>query len=368
MKKSYFLSVFFSIISFAGISQITVTDTDLVGIGDVIYLADDNNTIVTLGNAGQNQIWDFSALQSNDSWMMEVVDPTTTPFDQLYPNANLCITDDGDFIYCNKSNSKVSMLGIGDSIFQIPLTIIPLPLSYSYNNTEGPFLVLDSLIGGPDVTFALAFLGLSINSLTNGAAHIADSLSIEVETTTSFEVDGEGIMILPMGSFDALRVKVDRITESNINVYGIDTNGGINSAWYPIPLNLIPILEETNETSYQWYSNNTNTKFTLAEVILDSVGNPETGITFLTTSINSLDNIEIDYINIFPIPSTYNVTIISQCNEEVVATLSDINGRELMNFVFVNSTELDLSNLDKGIYILNLNTKEGSISKKLIIE
>ena len=109
-------------------------------------------------------------------------------------------------------------------------------------------------------------------------------------------------------------------------------------------------------------------KFILAEVSLDSVGNPETGISFLSTSINSLDNIEIDYINIFPIPTTYNVTITSQRNEEVVATLSDINGRELMNFVFVNSTELDLSNLDKGIYILNLNTKEGSISKKLIIE
>ena len=72
--------------------------------------------------------------------------------------------------------------------------------------------------------------------------------------------------------------------------------------------------------------------------------------------------------NIFPIPTTYNVTITSERNEEVVATLSDINGRELMNFVFVNSTELDLSDLDKGIYILNLNTKEGSISKKLIIE
>ncbi|MBT4738034.1 MAG: T9SS type A sorting domain-containing protein, partial [Flavobacteriales bacterium] len=119
---------------------------------------------------------------------------------------------------------------------------------------------------------------------------------------------------------------------------------------------------------YHWYSNDASTKFTLAEVFLDSLGNLETGVSFLTTSINSLEKIEIDYINIFPIPTTYNVTITSQRNEEVVANLSDINGRELMNFVFVNSTELDLSNLEKGIYILHLNTKEGNISKKLIIE
>ena len=132
MNKDYFLSVLFSTISFVGISQITVTDADLLGVGDIIYLADDDTTIVNLGNTGQNQTWNFSALQSNDSWMMEVVDPTTTPFDQLYPNANLCIIDDGDFIYCNKSSNAVTMLGIGDSVAQQAITLIPLPLSYSF--------------------------------------------------------------------------------------------------------------------------------------------------------------------------------------------------------------------------------------------
>ena len=365
MKKSYFLSFLFSTISFVGISQITVTDAELLDVGDVIYLANDDNTIVNIGSAGQNQTWDFSALQSNDSWMMEVVDPTTTPFDHLYPNANLCIIDDGDFIYCNKSSSSVSMLGIGDSVFQQGLPIITLPLSYSYTSTEGPLLVLDSLIGGPMVDFLLTSQGLSASLLTFGAAHVADSLSIEVESTTSFNVDAEGTMILPMGSFDALRVRIDRTITSSISVYCIDTTaGGLNSDWYPLSFG----GGSETESFYHWYSNDASTKFTLAEVFLDSLGNLETGVSFLTTSINSLEKIEIDYINIFPIPTTYNVTITSERNEEVVANLSDINGRELMNFVFVNSTELDLSNLEKGIYILHLNTKEGNISKKLIIE
>ena len=305
-------------------------------------------------------------MQSTDSWSMEVVDPTTTPFDQLYPNANLCIIDDGDFIYCNKSSSSVSMLGIGDSVFQQGLPIITLPLSYSYTSTEGPLLVLDSLIGGPMVDFLLTSQGLSASLLTFGAAHVADSLSIEVESTTSFNVDAEGTMILPMGSFDALRVRIDRTITSSISVYCIDTTaGGLNSDWYPLSFG----GGSETESFYHWYSNDASTKFTLAEVFLDSLGNLETGISFLTDAIiNSLDKLEIDYINIFPIPTTYNLTITSERNEEVGASLSDINGRELMNFVFVNSTELDLSELDKGIYILNLNTKEGSISKKLIIE
>ena len=281
-------------------------------------------------------------------------------------SVDLCIIDDGDFICCNKSSSIVSMLGIGDSVFQQGLPIITLPLSYSYTSTEGPLLVLDSLIGGPMVDFLLTSQGLSASLLTFGAAHVADSLSIEVESTTSFNVDAEGTMILPMGSFDALRVRIDRIITSSISVYCIDTTaGGLNSDWYPLSFG----GGSETESFYHWYSNDASTKFTLAEVFLDSLGNLETGISYLTDEIiNSLDNLEIDYINIFPIPTTYNVTITSQRNEEVGASLSDINGRELMNFIFLNSTELDLSELDKGIYILNLNTKEGSISKKLIVE
>ena len=364
MKKNYLLSFLFSTISFVGISQITVTDTELLDVGDIIYLADDDNTIVNVASAGQNQSWDFSALQSNDSWMMEVVDPTTTPFDQSYPTADMCIIEEGDFIYCNKSSSSVNMLGIGDSVFQHPLILVPLPLSYGFNSTDGPTLILDSLIGGPSVNFLLASQGLSASMLTLGAAHIADSLSIQVEMTAQFNVDAEGIMILPIGSFDALRLNIERTTTPSVSVYCIDTTaGGLNSDWYPLPFG-----GSESESSYQWYSNDVSAKFILAEVSLDSIGNPETGISFLTTSINSLEKIEIDYINIFPIPTAYNLTITSERNEEVGASLSDINGREIMNFVFVNSTELDLSELDKGIYILNLNTKEGSISKKLIIE
>ena len=55
---------------------------------------------------------------------MEVVDPVITPFDQLYPNANLCIIDNGDFIYCNKNSGGVDMLGIGDSVAQQSIKLI----------------------------------------------------------------------------------------------------------------------------------------------------------------------------------------------------------------------------------------------------
>ena len=363
MKKSYFLSVLFSTISFVVISQITVTDADLLGVGDIVYLADDESTIVNLASPGQNQTWDFSNLQTDDSWDMSVVSPQATQFSASYPTADMCIVEQGDFIYCNKSSTSVNMLGVGDSVFQHPLILVPLPLSYGFNSTDGPTLILDSLIGGPSVNLLLASQGLSAALLTFGAAHVADSLSIQVEMTAQFNVDAEGVMILPIGSFDALRLRVDRTTIPSIEVYCIDTNGGTNSGWYPVPFG-----STETESFYQWYSNDVSAKFILSEVSLDSIGNPETGITFLTNSINSLDNIEVNYINIFPIPSTYNVTITSESNEEVNAILSDINGREVKRFEFTNSITLNLSDLEKGTYLLNLKTNKDILTKKLIIE
>jgi len=46
-------------------AQVTVTDTDLMTVGDIIYEAYDTVPApsISLGNAGPNQTWDFSALQ-----------------------------------------------------------------------------------------------------------------------------------------------------------------------------------------------------------------------------------------------------------------------------------------------------------------
>ena len=57
--KTRIFTILFSVFCVLTFAQITVTDADLLDIGDVIYLADDDNTIVNLGNTGQNATWDF---------------------------------------------------------------------------------------------------------------------------------------------------------------------------------------------------------------------------------------------------------------------------------------------------------------------
>ena len=363
MKKSILIFTILLMSKFS-FSQITVADVNLLDIGDVINLAEDDVTVVNIGNAGQNQTWDFSSLQETDTYKLSVLSVNGTPFDQLYQGANICIEDDGDFIYCNKSSSGISMLGIGDSVFQGSLMICPLPLSYGLSYTDGPSLLLDSIIGGPMVNVLLTSQGLSASLLTFGAAHVADSLSIQYEMTTVFNVDGEGSVILPIGSFDALRVEIDRTTISNINVYCIDTNSGTNSGWYSLPFGSSEV-----ERTYQWFSNDIQAKFILAEIALDTIGGSPNGVTYLTDgSTTNLDLKEVNNFNIYPIPSNYDITIESMSNKLVKAVLTDINGKDIIHFNFNKTHTINLDHLSKGTYLLKLNDGENSATKKVIIK
>ena len=100
MKKNLFAIalMFLGVNSFA---QITVTDADLMSIGDIIYQGYDESpsSSISLGNAGPNQTWDFSTLQSQEYDTTKFINPIGTPFAADHPSANLCIDDDGEYIY-----------------------------------------------------------------------------------------------------------------------------------------------------------------------------------------------------------------------------------------------------------------------------
>lgn len=361
--KNYFLTIVLLMSSMISFSQITVTDVNLLSIGDVIYLSEDDISSINIGNSGQNQNWDFSSLQEVDSYTLNVISPSGTPFDQSYPSANICIEDSGDFIYCDKSSSGVSMLGIGDSVFQQAMMICPLPLTYGASYVEGPILVLDSLIGGPMVNILLSSQGLSPAMITMGMAHTADSISIQGEMTTTFNVDADGNITIPMGTYDAVRLRIERISDIDVSVYCTDTVTGMFSDWYSLPFSSVD-----TEWQCQWYSNDPSTKFTLLSMIIDSLGNQDGSIEFLSTSTSANHEMEFNNFEVYPIPSTYKVTINSSNNHQVIGVLTDINGRAVLNFEFINSKDVDLSHLNKGIYLLNLTTQKESLIKKIIIE
>ena len=98
------LMIFFTLNTF---SQITVTDNDIIDVGDILYEALDtiSGNTIQIGSAGANQTWDFSALQQNMVNSIEYLDPSATPFGFLYPTSNICTNEDGEYQYFTKSSN-----------------------------------------------------------------------------------------------------------------------------------------------------------------------------------------------------------------------------------------------------------------------
>ena len=142
--KTKLFTIGIAFISMNAFAQITVTDTDLVGIGDVIFQAYDSvpGQAINTGNTGANQSWDFSTLQVTELDTTTIISPIGTPYASIHPTANLCIKNDNEYYYINKNASGIGIVGIDNLAYNFPLA--PLPLSYGLTYSVGPNTVIDS--------------------------------------------------------------------------------------------------------------------------------------------------------------------------------------------------------------------------------
>ena len=101
---------------------------------------------------------------------------------------------------------------------------------------------------------------------------------------------------------------------------------------------------------------------------MDATGNQNGSVVFLDNSSTSFSNIlSDDLVNIYPIPTKYNV-IISSKLKDISLKIYDVSGNQIKSVSFVNTIDLDLSNYSSGTYILHLQTSKGLHSRKIIIE
>ena len=342
-------------------AQITVTDADLVDIGDVIYQATDStpSNTITIGNAGANQTWDFSALQVLEYDTTEFVDPAGTPFASAHPSANLCIEEDNQYVYIEKNTSSFSVVGF-DAV-PYSFLVAPLPLVYGSSVSIPSSVLIDSVM--PNIFFPDSFALF----LTMGQAQTIDSIKIVMSLGSDVNVDAFGSIIIPMGTFDALRVKNDIVTTTEYFAYCTDTLFNINSGWVSASALMPPTTEV--QSSYQWWTNDVAAKFFLVQIEVDSIGGIDV-VEFLHTPSfpSSVTNLSTGNFNAYPIPTTYSLTVDAKNNELTTLNLVDVKGKLIVNKQFTTSIDLDLSQIAKGIYYLNLNNNEGKSTKKIIVE
>tara|TARA_B100001287_G_scaffold268130_1_gene264048 strand:- start:2553 stop:4868 length:2316 start_codon:yes stop_codon:yes gene_type:complete len=72
--------------------------------------------------------------------------------------------------------------------------------------------------------------------------------------------------------------------------------------------------------------------------------------------------------SMYPNPSSGVVFFNFEKNQERVLTVRDISGKVILSKVTSTNTEIDFNNYGKGIYLVNIQSKNGSITEKVIIQ
>jgi len=380
--KNKFSTIVLILFTATAFSQITVTEADIIDVGDIFYQAHDTlpSTLISVGAAGASQTWEFSSLQVHEYDTTEILDPALTPFASFHPTANLCIKAEEGYRYIKKGINGTFILGVDDIVVDPSLLSVPLPLNSTTMGSTIP-ITIDSTISDPLIISFLISDTLAPYISDPIVTNKIDSLRVIVSESSDYEVDAWGQLSIQLGTFDCLRLKTERDITSTFMAYCSNSSSS-SGAWYNLPLALIPPstlsvfnlvlanlgFDPESFITYQWWTDNSNIKFALVEMNIDSLGNIKT-VDFLHTPIpGAVNDKYAQMVSVYPIPASNKLIIKSEGSYLTDLTLLDVMGKLVFSDKFKGTRQIDLTQISKGLYYLNLRTAEGELTKKIIIE
>ena len=334
MKKFYFLCIAFA----AGLSstaQITLTAAThgiTAGSSSSLWSADTTNFYA--GPGGTAQTWDFSWLQldtlGSTSYYFDPAAMGGSFYTSLFPTANLmCAASMTSGLFYNQTPTELSLVGefyyatgIAQN-YSDPQIVQPYP--FSYGNT-----VTDAFYS----TYA-------------GTTHSGN---------TTITADGEGTLMLPWGSFPALRVKT---MEHYVDVAGAS-------------------VLTVDVAIYNWYT--ATDQFPVLQFAYGA-GHLGSGPvqSFKTVLVNSAvvgiqeNDANAIAMNVFPNPAVEQCTVNYSLNtaDAVTITVCDVLGRTVQTIekgmlqAGDQSETISLEGLSKGIYAVKVRCGAYSGCKKI---
>lgn len=371
MKHLFSITLFF-ICALSAYSQISITGSQMPVSGDTVRYS--NALASSVGNytvTGANYNWNFSTLIPTGQAIRKFQASTSTPyfFYFLPPQFGEKTLDSLPIPAIPGLGSTISIKNIYSFYRKTP--IIGTTTSF---DAEGLGLTLSGIPVGATFTDNDELYQFPLNYLDR------DSSTFNLTTPTSTlipftykkrgyritKADGWGSITTPYGTANCLRVVTTQ--------YSIDT---IKINALPAPFNKFGL--PNYERRYQW--------LTLGEKIpyFEVIGNLN-GATFTPTQYKYRDNIRSFVgikeneaqelaINIFPNPTQNNIfLIIPKNNQPITVTVLDLQGKIVLSENFthnidaLNFQSINVSQLAKGIYILNLITSTQQQNLKITIQ
>jgi hypothetical protein len=299
---------------------------------------------------GASQTWDFSSLTGDDEKLESYYNPIQTSHGSSFPESNLALKDttpDG-FSYIRSSTSILEVLGVAQNgrvvRFDTPLNSLSLPITY----------------GKPSQTNFKTVT--SVENDDPGTKGYYDS----IRTTITFYIvdtaNAYGSIKTPNSTYEALQItrygtftSTTEVREKQSKLWmsiGSDTENTRKIDWFAkdigVPVFSVNLTGHTGTTveGVSWYGSTSNSP---------------------VLAINTA-NFNEHLVKIHPNPNNGNFSV--QLPSTLSANsirVSNVAGFEIEYHYDMFANTVSLSNALNGIYLLEVNTNQGIITKRILV-
>lgn len=350
-KKNLLLAIPLLLGSLVALSQAPSLTTGNVPVaGDVFSYFTAGTTNVTPGASGASQTWDFTTLSVTTTTKNESYQTPTSLDDiangadtvtcsRFFPNANIALYDVFVLYFSAMNNQYINWGYVTPGLIIRPYSDIQILFTYPFTFNS------------------------SVND--NYSAQYKSNFGSGTEVGVSSTVgDGWGTLKLPSKTYNnVLRVKyTDVFKDSATDGTITPIHNTVVYAWYD-GVHKQPVLKITQEKGV-----------TVSVLVFSSGPNVGTGGNTSVKDITSTEN----HFEVFPNPTTHQKSIISYNLKEksdVTISLYNIIGvkvKTLLSKQKLNtgnySEEINVQDLAKGLYIVNININGVSSQGKLFVE
>ncbi len=359
-------SLFVGILS--ATAQITITTADMPAPTKTIYMANDTLPTISVGSAGTSQTWNMAALVHHTIDTSSVVPYASAP-NALFSSASFVVIQGPQnfYGYAVNSASGMSLIG-GHAVINIQGTMTPI------NQTNTPAEILfnfptsyNSTFNNNYVTNAKFYYGHTISGF------MIDSIHQKQTIRKTVLADAWGTLTTPLagGPYNVLRIKETKIIHDTTTVYAF-------GQWANVPGGAGFTADST--VTYSWWANGIGTA--IATATMDSTGAVKTVQWLKSLPINTAGINEFSVGNnfsIYPNPAENQITIeltvpktLGTAKEDVVINITNELGqlvkRENLKQITSGKNEMtyDVSDLRSGLYFIEIQNNNTSVTRKFI--
>lgn len=324
-------------------AQPVLTSESFYGSGDFVLAYDVSSENLNDGPDGTNQTWDFSQLptiQESSHWGGSVVAPSTLDDFDFYTGANIAmVLNNGEIRYWSNDEQQLAAIGQGGDHDLLHLNNSNVLLEYPFT------------------------MGSTTSDEASGTLYSA-CRTYDWQSTSETQAVGYGTLLLPSGTFEnVLKVRRISFTSKTETEHGFERENNIVEHYWFQPGTPGPLFYMRS-----WSNNGCPGSNEGLEAFYTVNDNVSTGTEDIVNENLSL--------NVFPNPANGNTHLNVRSDKEIIGNIwiSDMLGHRVIQVDEMSRIHesrlysIDLTDLQPGMYVLNLRTEGVYKSRKLIVQ